>query len=316
MFLKKNTFKEFFLEYFYIFFLLPIFFLMYYIRYKILNYFNLYGLIYLSVLISSLYVIKLFNLLKLNFENYIAIYQHILINLFITNKSIGSASEKTLILDWNYKLTFNVTSFIESFLMKFKNADKLLKAIKYTHSDLNSHTYLINNHFTKLYQSSFYPDKNLANSLTSTSHINVLNDSNQIEKIDNDFYFYPNAVDKDKVNSIIPNYELDLSTTLIKPIDKLTKFNFNKFTHWSAANLINHKDDKIIYSKDGIFYKKNEAPTVYQYCEDAKLDSFNGLKLVTEFEKDNEELLSTQQGQSDYNVFKMMIFTEFYFKFK
>lgn len=99
MFLKKNTFKEFFLEYFYIFFLLPIFFLMYYIRYKILNYFNLYGLIYLSVLISSLYVIKLFNLLKLNFENYIAIYQHILINLFITNKSIGSASEKTLILD-------------------------------------------------------------------------------------------------------------------------------------------------------------------------------------------------------------------------
>lgn len=80
--------------------------MVYYTRLYILHWFNIYGFMYISILISSKLTVDLFYLLQFNYKTYKSVYQHILLNLFINSSYIQEANQRNLICKSNYELIF------------------------------------------------------------------------------------------------------------------------------------------------------------------------------------------------------------------
>lgn len=199
-------------------------------------------------------------------------------------------------------------SFLKNKFPKFKSLDKIF--LSYTpDNDLKSSTIFKDGHFTKMYTSGKFDGKNLANNLTSAPFILVKTQNNEDVKYFNNFYTTLNAVGQDKENSITSTYTSDLKNSKIKELPDSFVFNENQFSTNSLSLVISNRREKILYNDNNIFYENLDAPTSFEYAKDTKISVLRKFILIDDFEKINQDYLSTSQGEQDYTFLKMYLIT-------
>lgn len=92
-------------------------------------------------------------------------------------------------------------------------------------------------------------------------------------------------------------YCLDEKTTKVKEFPENMVEKANQFGRNAHALVVNSKDDKILYSENSKFFKKEKAPTVSQFTKDCKISVYDQIKACSDFEKNNKEYLSTKKGK-------------------
>ncbi len=281
-------------------FIFIIFFIIYLIKLSIVL---LIGYTFLSLFITSNFIIKLFKLLSRNFENKKAMFQHILINCCLNSvDSVGKAEEMNIIIK-NKNIIFNMIDIFKNFFEKIKNPELFWKA--YYKKFYNIEIGYYNKHFTFIINSKKYNDKNLSKNLTSSEKINVKNINNEnIKYICKDSY-KPNLKGEEKINFLTPTYELDMESSQIGVIKDInTELKMQTFMNNVQASILNNKCEKIIYSKNDIFIEKQNVPTIEEYANEYKLDITDCINNLTKFEKINEECLNTPEGVVTYTLIK------------
>lgn len=315
--IKSIGIKNYFKKNYFIFLLIPLFIIVFFTRKYILNFFNIYGLVYISILICSKIVNHLFFLLRFKYESYIAIYEHILLNIFINSEVIQKVLNKKLILKPEYIIIFNMFGFLLNKFYKFRGLEKLVTGFDTDSSIKNiSITTYENRHITKKYLSEKYLDKNLTNNLTSQSSIKVIDEKNCQKLYRNDFYSEPNAVGQDKPNAFTPTYESDIDSIIIQKLPRKMIIDENKFTINSLNSLVSHRHDPILYNKGGKFYEVQGSPTVSEYSKEFEINAYHKFILIDEFEKENQEYLNTPEGAFEYTMLKLCLFSKIFYPFK
>lgn len=299
-------FLTFFKKNYFIFLLIPFFLLLYFIRYFVLNFFNIYGAIYISLFICSKIVNDLFRLLEFNFQSKKAMYQNILLNLFINNSFIQYSIQKKIFLKLNYNLVFNILGHLKTLFPHISGLDKFVSAFMEYDSSIKPIPLYLNNHYGVVYSSTKYTEKNLTNNLISSPHINVIS-KNSIKKYENDFFTHPNFKNQDKANCFTPSYELNLKSNQIGELPLNSLVNTNQFVLNSQASIILNNKHPILYNKNGKFYEEANAPSVYEYSKEYKIPIIKNLDHFNYFESLNKDYFSTPQGINEYNLIKTML---------
>ena len=209
-----------------------------------------------------------------------------MLNCLLDNKdSVGKANSMRIVIE-NDKITFNMHKFINSFLNKVKNPEKLQKAFAYDQKEVFSKSF-VDNHFNFSLSSPKYPEKNITKNFTSSENIKVINKDGVEEEINCFDKFNPNLKGQIKDNFLTISYELNKQETVIKkvPINMVNRM--QNFSQYVRNSIIDDKDKQIVYFKNGKFYKKESSPTVEEYTKEYKISVYEKIKYLKGFEKAN-----------------------------
>lgn len=278
-----------------------IFFILFWIKYSILF---LIGYSFFSLYVTSEFVINYFNALSWNYKNKQAKIQHILINCFLNVSSISIVDDFAIIINGE-KIIFNNKNLIDLFLSQVKYPELIQKA--YQTDKIIFTKFFINNHFNFSISSNLYSEYSLSKNLTSSSSIKVKNEFNDFfYKTCKDSY-KPNLISESKINFLTPSYSFDKKNVLINELGANIFFKMNKFSKNVHSSILNEKNEKIIFYKNGGFLFNVDAPTIQEFCKDKKIPIFQKMEFIDEFEKLNEKYLQTKDGQELYEIFKTVL---------
>lgn len=287
-----------------IFFILSLVFLVIYV-FKI-SLILITGYTFLSISVTSDFVINLFNTLTWNYESKKAKYQHILINCFLNNKdTVGKADEMKIIIN-NGDVFFNMIQKFYQLFSKFKN----LELLGNNYLDIKDNIYVgnINNHYNCLVESTKYPDFNISKNVTSSLFVNSLDENGIISKIECRDGFWPNIKGQNKGNFLSPSYLLDKKSSIVKELQSGQNIKLSTFLNRAYLSIIFDKDQKMTFFKDGKLHSDSNTPSVKEFCYDSKIPVTDSIKKIEEFEKVNSEVLNTKEGREAYNVIKKIMF--------
>jgi hypothetical protein len=265
------------------------------------------GVSYLSIQVSSKMINKAFGLLKWNYESNKALYQTILINCIITfSHSISDAEEKKIIFK-NQTIFFNMKGVLANFSKNTKDVHKLYEA--YNLSKNNEIDIIkINNHIA-FHQSSYkYNDKNITVNLTHSEELTIINEeTGNEEKVCLIKSYKPDFKGNDDYNYFTKPYELDMKDNYVRGWSGEYQPKLNDYSKSAHNYLLESKNEPMLYLSKSIFTKKESSPSLYEYATDCKLKIAIKIKLIKEFEEENQEYLSTPIGKHEYDIFKKIM---------
>lgn len=161
--------------------------------------FIILGVSYLSIFITSNFIVNLFGILEGDFETKKSKEQHILMNSFVLiSSSVGLADSKKIIISFD-NITLNPKGNWDVFFSNVKNPELFLQNY---YSPIFSQTKFmyINNHYAWYQDSTKYKNIKLGVNFTSNNKIVVIGENNEEKIIKLDCGTRPNFSGQDKLN--------------------------------------------------------------------------------------------------------------------
>lgn len=264
------------------------------------------GYSFLSIITTSNLIITYFETTSWKYESQKAKNQHIIMNCLLDNKdSVGEVDNIRIIIK-NNEITFNADKFTKYFLSKVASPEKIQKAFTPEKGNIFSKKF-VNDHFSWSISSPKFANKNLTKNKTSSPKINVIKEDKSVEKVECSDKYNPRLDGKDKTDYLTRSYQLKKEDTIIKEVPENIRINMQNESKYVHNSMIDDKNEKMLFSENGKFYSKENSPTVEEYTKDAKIPIYEKIKLIKEFEENNEKYLSSEEGKKEYEIYKNII---------
>jgi hypothetical protein len=231
-----------------------------------------------------------------------------MLNCCLNNhNSVGKTNELKIIIKDN-QVIFNIRNILDKFFSKTKNPELLKKAFNLDQNKLNYNIKknYIDGHFNFSISSDKYKDKNISKNLTSSKFINVVENDKTIQLPCKDG-FYPNVRGEDKINFYTPTYFLDKTHAKIQMLKPAMIFPLQQATYGFHNSVLNDKNDQILTSFDGKFFKDLNGMTVKQYCYEYKIPIYQDIVYMDEFEEANKSFLEVEANRIEYEIVKSLL---------